>query len=92
MTLAEVEILNTLAYTCSGKYGDMSSNLTEGAKKLSISERILLVEEIWNSIAEDNGCFDLTEVQKQELDRRLASFHADPSQGRTWEEIKADSF
>ncbi len=69
---------------------NMSSNLTEEARKLSVAERIALVEEIWDSIAEDNGCFELTEAQKQELDRRLESFHADPSQGRTWEEIKAD--
>ena len=46
----------------------MSTNLTEEAKKLSIQERIALVEEIWDSIAEDNGCFELTEPQKQELD------------------------
>jgi putative addiction module component (TIGR02574 family) len=68
----------------------MSTNLTEEAKKLSIQERIALVEEIWDSIAEDNGCFELTEPQKQELDRRLESFHANPSQGRTWEDIKRD--
>lgn len=68
----------------------MSSSLIEEAKKLAISERILLVEEIWNSIAEDNKCFDLTAAQKEELDRRLASFRADPSQGRTWEEIKTE--
>jgi len=68
----------------------MSTNLTEEAKKLSIPERIALVEEIWDSIAEDNGCFELTESQKQELDRRLESFGANPSQGRTWEEIKLD--
>ncbi len=67
----------------------MSSNLAEKARKLSISERINLVQEIWNSIAEDNGCFELTEPQKQELDRRLASLQIDPSQGRTWNEIKA---
>ena len=66
----------------------MSSNLTEEAKKLSIAERISL-EEIWDSIAEDNGCFELSDVQKQELDRRLESFRANPSQGRTWEEIKS---
>lgn len=70
----------------------MSSHLIEEAKKLGISERILLVEEIWNSIAEESGCFDLSDVQKRELDRRLASFHADPSQGRTWEEIKNEFF
>jgi len=68
----------------------MSSNLTEEAKKLSIAERISLVNEIWDSIAEENGCFELSEDQKFELDRRLESFYADPSQGRTWEEIRSE--
>ena len=49
----------------------MSSHLTEEAKKLPVEERIALVEEIWDSIAEDNGCFELTDAQKQELDRRI---------------------
>ena len=68
----------------------MSTNLTEQAKKLSIAERIILVEEIWDSIAQDNGCFELSESQKKELDRRLETFRANPSQGRTWEEIKRE--
>lgn len=68
----------------------MSSTLTEAARKLSISERITLVEEIWDSIAEDNGCFELTEAQKRELDRRIESFRTNPSQGRTWEEIRLE--
>jgi putative addiction module component (TIGR02574 family) len=68
----------------------MSSNLTDEAKKLSVPERILLVEEIWDSIAEENECFQLTESQKEELDRRIESYQANPSQGRTWEEIKAE--
>ncbi len=32
----------------------MQSDLTEAAKKLSIPERINLVEEIWDTIAEEN--------------------------------------
>ena len=68
----------------------MSHNLTEEAKKLSIPERIALVEEIWDSIAEDNGCFELTDAQKQELDQRLESFRENPSQGRSWEDIKSE--
>ena len=68
----------------------MLSNLTEEAKKLSIAERINLVEEIWDSIAEENGCFELSEAQKQELDRRLEAFRANPSRGRTWQEIKSE--
>jgi putative addiction module component (TIGR02574 family) len=61
-----------------------------GANKtsLSITDRIRLVEEIWDSIAEENEAFELTDGQKRELDRRLES--SDRSQGRTWDEIKAE--
>lgn len=68
----------------------MSSNLTEEAKKLPVDERIALVEEIWDSIAEDNGCFELTDAQKQELDRRIKSVQQNPHAGRSWEEIKSE--
>jgi putative addiction module component (TIGR02574 family) len=72
----------------------MQSELTEQAKKLSISDRILLVEEIWDTIAEENQAFELTDAQKQELDRRLESARSDAGQGRpfcrTWDEIKAE--
>ena len=72
-------------------YNDaMQSELAESAKKLSIPDRILLVEEIWDTIAEENEAFELTEAQRQELDRRLASARANPGQGRTWDEIKAE--
>jgi putative addiction module component (TIGR02574 family) len=68
----------------------MSSSLTEEAKKLPVPERIALVEEIWDSIAEDNGCFELTDAQKEELDRRIQSQQENPHLGRTWEEIKSE--
>ena len=68
----------------------MSSNLTEEAKKLPVDERIALVEEIWDSIAEDNGCFELTEAQKQELDRRIRSIQQNPDAGRSWDDIKSE--
>jgi putative addiction module component (TIGR02574 family) len=70
----------------------MSSNLTEEAKKLPVDERIALVEEIWDSIAEDNGCFELTEAQKEELDRRIQSSQRNPHSGRSWEVIKSEFF
>ena len=68
----------------------MSSNLTEEAKKLPVEERIALVEEIWDSIAEENGCFELTEAQKEELDRRIQSLQQNPQVGRSWEDIKSE--
>jgi putative addiction module component (TIGR02574 family) len=66
--------------------------MTEEAKTLTIEQRIRLVEEIWNSIAEDNAYFELTEAQRQELDRRVEASNASPSRGRTWQDIKTEFF
>ena len=44
-----------------------------GIDRLSVGERIALVEEIWDSIAADAERSPLTEEQKQEVDRRLAA-------------------
>ncbi len=57
-------------------------------KKMGLSEKILIVEEIWDSIAKDSEYPDLTDAQRSELNRRIDSYHAHPGQGRTWEEIK----
>ena len=68
----------------------MQGELTEQAKKLSIPDRIVLVEEIWDTIAEENQAFELTDSQRRELDRRLESAKSNPGQGRTWDEIKSE--
>jgi len=68
----------------------MQRDLSSQIKKLSIPERILLVEDIWDSIARENEAFKLSKAQKDELESRSQSFKDNPSQGRTWQEIKAD--
>jgi putative addiction module component (TIGR02574 family) len=68
----------------------MQRELTEAAKKLSISDRILLVEEIWETIAKENQTFELSDAQKEEMDRRLDSPRNGSRQRRTWDEIKAE--
>lgn len=65
----------------------MSSDLIEEAKKLPWDQKIAFVEEIWESIAEENGCF---EAQKQELDRRIQFSQQNPQAGRSWEDIKSE--
>lgn len=70
--------------------GTMQNDLTEQVKKFSISDRILLVEEIWDTIAEENQSFELTDSQKREFDRRLELAQGNPCQGRSWDEIKAE--
>ncbi len=66
--------------------------LTDEIKKLSMSERILLVEEIWDSIAKENSGFELSDEQKAILDVRSQSFKDNPKQGKTWEQIKSEYF
>jgi putative addiction module component (TIGR02574 family) len=55
---------------------------------LSVPERILLVADIWDSVAEVPDIVPLTEEQKKELDRRLDAFHANPAEGSPWEAVK----
>jgi putative addiction module component (TIGR02574 family) len=57
-------------------------------KKLSVAERILLVEEIWDSIAAEQETLLLTNGQREGLDRRIASYNESPGKGATWDEIK----
>ena len=52
------------------------------------AERILIVEEIWDSIAAEQEAVQVTEAQEAELDRMLASCDASPNEGKSWKEIK----
>jgi putative addiction module component (TIGR02574 family) len=58
--------------------------------RLPIDLRIELVKAILDSITADMEPPELTEAQKQELDRRLAYDEANPDDGITWEQIQAD--
>jgi putative addiction module component (TIGR02574 family) len=55
---------------------------------LSVPERIQLVEDIWDSIAEVPDEVRLTEEQKKELDLRLDAYHRDPNAGSPWEAVR----
>ena len=57
---------------------------------LSIDERLRLVEDIWDSIAADQGVLPLTDEQKAELDRRLDIYELDKNVGRAAAEVIAD--
>ncbi len=55
---------------------------------LSQSERIMLAEELWDSVAEDQDNLEVTDSQKKILDERLAAYDASPGEGTSWEEVK----
>ncbi|MEA5619289.1 addiction module protein [Cronbergia sp. UHCC 0137] len=56
---------------------------------LSIQERIRIVQAILESIAAEQDNPDLTDFQKQELDRRIDDYEANPDNVLSWEEVKA---
>jgi putative addiction module component (TIGR02574 family) len=67
------------------------SNTLDEIKGLDVEERIRLVEAIWDSIASEPGRPELTDAQRQELERRLAAHEASPEDVVPWEEVKADA-
>ena len=62
----------------------MRTPLLQSALRLSKSERILLVEKIWDSVAETQDAGDLSDAQSKELDRRLARLKRTGPQGSPW--------
>jgi putative addiction module component (TIGR02574 family) len=66
----------------------MTTALLKQAAKLPVPDRIKLVEDIWNSIAEQPDDFPLTAAQKRELDRRLELMKKQPERAIPWEQAK----
>lgn len=65
------------------------SNAAYDFNRLSVSERIQLVEDLWDSIAVSGADVPLTAAEIQELDRRLDDLEANPGTGLPWEEVRA---
>lgn len=65
----------------------MSAELSD-ILRLSVAERIQLVEDIWDSIASRPESLPLTDGERQELDRRLDAHARAPGEGVEWEELK----
>jgi putative addiction module component (TIGR02574 family) len=66
----------------------MSAVLLKSALKLSKAERILLVEQIWDSLAAADDSPSLTASQKSELDRRLSRVKRTGPTGSSWSDVK----
>jgi putative addiction module component (TIGR02574 family) len=56
--------------------------------EMPIEERIQLVEDIWDSIAELPESVSVPEWHKEELEKRLDAYHANPAEGTPWGEVK----
>jgi putative addiction module component (TIGR02574 family) len=69
----------------------MSSNpIIETFRKLSQSEKISLVQELWDEITGKSDSLPLTEVQRDLLDERIQQHEQNPADVETWERVKKD--
>jgi len=57
--------------------------------QLSRQERLQLVEELWDSIAQEESLQPLAQWKIDELIRREEAYQKDPSTALSWEEVKA---
>lgn len=56
---------------------------------LSLTERVMLAERLWDSIEEHVKQKPLTEEQMNEVERRIQSYKAGEIETSSWDEVKS---
>lgn len=64
-----------------------SDELINEIRKLNLSEKLILVEDLWDDIAASNETLPLHEWQQQELDKRLEAYHKGELATFSWQSV-----
>ncbi len=64
-----------------------SDAIIQEINKLNLSEKLLLIEDVWDSIAQSNSELPMPEWQKQELDKRYKEYKAGTQNLHDWQSI-----
>jgi putative addiction module component (TIGR02574 family) len=56
--------------------------------ELNVSEKLQLLEDLWDSIAQAPEQIPVLDWQKEELDKRKAAYAQNPDSGSSWEAVK----
>ncbi len=62
--------------------------LIEEASKLSAADRLRIAEALWQSAWDEQIALPITPEQREELDRRLADYDANPDVGDDWSVVR----
>jgi len=57
--------------------------------QLSRAEKLQLMEDLWDSMAQEESQQPLAQWKIDELNRRKGAFQKDPSTALSWEQVKA---
>ena len=64
--------------------------LTEELKNLTKSEKLLLINELWDDITQEPSGIHLTDDLQHKLDQRYSEFLENPNTGKSWEAFKQE--
>ena len=68
-------------------YSMEPSDILAAIDKLELSEKIILVEDIWDIIAKNNSKLPMPEWQKVELDKRKKEIQDKPLELKDWKTV-----
>ncbi len=68
----------------------MSTALIDELKSLPVTERLDLVEQLWDSIAADSDSIPLTDAQARLIDERLESHRKAPKSGIALDTLRTE--
>ena len=64
------------------------SKVLEELEKLSVAERLQIVEDLWDGIARSNADIPVPQWQKDELERRKQKYLKNPGSVQSWDAVK----
>jgi putative addiction module component (TIGR02574 family) len=67
----------------------MNAAIKQEVSNMSIEEKIILVEDLWDMIVASEDEIPLSSSQKHELDKRFENYENNPETAISWEKMKA---
>ena len=67
----------------------MNAALATEISRLTLAEKLQLVEELWDDIAASEDALPIPDWHKQILNEDEARYQANPNEGLPWPEVKA---
>ena len=64
--------------------------IIESFRKLSPNDKVRLVQELWDEVAEEAAHLPLSEAHRQLLDQRLQQHEENPDDVEPWEKVRDD--
>jgi putative addiction module component (TIGR02574 family) len=64
-----------------------SDEIKQEINKLNLAEKLLLIEDVWDSIAQSNSELPMPEWQKRKLDKRYKEYKAGEQKLHDWQSV-----